>query len=254
MNKLRACSNNALCAATLGGLIATLVGGIVVTLATSYLTTYLVERKITAASGEIITRNDLADAIKKAKSRIVATGYVLSDINADLIKGRMEESPNFIATIVMVDPLGVGGSNRIICQRQRDEEGDLSNFEDYSEILKKLREFRAPIKTRNLIGSRLTLGLIDLYPTMTVMLIDDDLYVYFYPYGDGANSPVIKFSDYVHTRDKRGAFFDEHLNKITGYRERVRDSKTKFLRTDADFKPYEDADMNPPCVFIKPKT
>ena len=194
------------------------------------------------------TRDDLRQALRVAKRRVIAAGYVLSDVDADFIKARHDHSPEFEATIVMVDPLGTGGPYRVMCQRQRDEDGDNTTYSNYSRVLNKLKEFRSPAKTGSLIGNKLKVGVIDLYPTLGVFLIDDDLYVYFYPYQGAGNSPVIKFSNYVQTRDKRGDYFDDYLNKVTWYRTQTDGRKTKFLQTDKDWMPYEKADNNQPCT------
>jgi len=194
------------------------------------------------------TREELRQALRGAKQRVVAAGYVLSDIDADFIKSRHDSFPDFEATLVMVDPLGAGGPYRAMCQRQRDEEGEHSTYSNYSRVLSKLREFRSPAKTGNLIGNKLKIGMSDLYPTLAVFLIDNDLYVYFYPYEGAGNSPVIKFSNYVQSRDKRGDFFDDYLNKVTWYRNQTAVRKTKFLLTDKDWASYEKADDNHPCT------
>lgn len=191
---------------------------------------------------EVITRADLTRALGGANERIVAAGYVLSDITPDFIRGLMQKSSGFKATIVMVDPLGPGN---IVCQRQRDEEGDQSNYANYTEIINKIRDFRSPAKTGSWIGDRLKVGVIDLYPTLAVVLVDNDLYVYPYPYGTAADSPVLKFTNYARSPGASGKIFDDHLNKITGYRSTVVDSKTRFLVTEDDWKRYEQADINP---------
>jgi hypothetical protein len=217
-------------------------GAVLVGLITGYI---LSESSGAGDRVEVITRGQLRQAIEDAKVRIIATGYVVSDIDADLINRKPN---NFVLTLVMVDPLGEGGPDSNICQRQSDEEDNNSQFEDYDEIIKKLKQFHSPAKTGALIGSRLKLGVVDLYPTMAVMMVDNDLYAYFYPYGQGSDSPVIKFNDYwtAKEKDKRGEFFDQHLNKLTLYREKVKHSKTKFLVTDVDFKVYEDQPN--PCL------
>jgi hypothetical protein len=196
---------------------------------------------------ETVTREDLSQALRAAKKRVVAAGYVLSDIDADFIKAQHEKSPDFEATVVMVDPLGAGGPNRVMCQRQRDEEGDNSTYSNYGRVISKLREFHSPAKTGKLLGDKLKLGVIDLYPTMAVFLVDDDLYVYFYPYQGAGNSPVIKFDNYARSKDPRGEFFDDYLNKVTWYRASTGVRKTKFLVTDQDWKPYESASDSQPC-------
>jgi len=196
---------------------------------------------------ETTTRDELRQALRTAKKRVVAAGYVLSDIDADFIKAQHDRSPDFEATVVMVDPLGAGGPNRVMCQRQRDEEGDNTTYSNYARVLNKLREFHSPAKTGPLLGNKLKLGVIDLYPTMGVLLVDDDLYVYFYPYQGAGNSPTIKFENYSRSKDLRGEFFDDYLNKVTWYRSNTGVRKTKFLVTDKDWKPYESASDNQPC-------
>jgi hypothetical protein len=195
-----------------------------------------------------VTRRDLTQAVRAAKRRVIATGYVLSDLDADLIKSQHDRLPDFEAIVVMVDPLGAGGPSRVMCQRQRDEEGDTTSYSNYSRVLNKLREFRSPAKTGKLLGNQLKVGVIDIYPTLGVILVDDDLYAYFYTYAGGGNSPVIRFENYVNTKDKRGEYFDDYLNKVTWYKSQVGVRKTKFLLTDKDWIPYETADNNQPCA------
>ena len=194
------------------------------------------------------TRDELKQALRSAKKRVVAAGYVLSDIDADFVKGQHDKSPDFEATVVMVDPLGAGGPLRVMCQRQRDEEGDNATYSNYGRVLNKLREFHSPAKTGTLLGNKLKVGVIDLYPTMGVYLVDDDLYVYFYPYQGAGNSPVIRFENYARSKDPRGEFFDDYLNKVTWYRTSTGVRKTKFLMTAKDWKPYESATDNQPCT------
>lgn len=199
---------------------------------------------------EFVTKNDLAAALRASKKRIKAAGYVLQDVDADLIKDRAEQSSDFEATIVLADPLGVGESKSVICQRQRDENPRERSFDDYAAIIGKIQDFSSTTKTGNLIGKRLTLGVVDLYPTMAVFMVDDDLYAYFYTYGAASDSgPVIKFKDYTHTRDKQGQYFESHLNRITD--RNSGNGVTKFL-TDSDFKIYESADKNHPCLKGSP--
>lgn len=194
------------------------------------------------------TRRDLNQAVRAAKRRVIAAGYVLSDVDADFIKSQHDRLPDFEAIVVMVDPLGAGGPNRVMCQRQRDEDGDMTSYSNYSRVLNKLKEFRSPAKTGKLLGNQLKVGVIDMYPTLGVILVDDDLYVYFYTYAGGGNSPVIKFDNYSNTKDQRGKYFDDYLNKVTWYRDQMGVRKTKFLLTDKDWIPYEAADGNQPCT------
>lgn len=179
---------------------------------------------------EFVTRNDLEKSIKDAKTKIEAVGYVLKIIDPDFINNKMKGTPTFTAKIVMVDPLG---SKKVICQRQYDEDNKPRN---YTQILERIKEFIQ--KSKNSLGDHLQLGLTDVYPTIAVIIIDDDLYTYFFPYhGLGTDSPVIKFRNY--NQDERAKFFENHLRKIF--------ESAKYLSKDADYKRYESANSNDPC-------
>lgn len=193
------------------------------------------------------TREELKTAVWAAKNHIYAAGLVLSDIDADYINARYKQNHDFKAIVVMVDPLGAGGLNRVICQRQRDEDGDSTDYSNYGRILNKLTEFHS--KTGKLLKDTLQIGVIDKYPTMAVLLVDDDLYVYCYPYHSADSSPVIKFENYTHGKDPRADFFvDNYLNKITGYLNQQEVRKTKFLTTEKDWAPYLKPAGDPGCT------
>jgi len=184
-------------------------------------------------SVELITDEKFADYLKDAKS-IKATGYVLHNITPDYIHGRILNEPDFNAKLVMIDPLG-----KSICQRE-DDEGGQSN---YNTLRSKIYDFwqknSDQITARN---PRLQVSTIDVYPTMNVIIINDnDLYVHFYSYKDlGTKSPILRFSNYK--SDTRAAFFENHLNNIF-------EDKTKLRRlvTGQDFQRYEEASHNNPC-------
>lgn len=183
-----------------------------------------------------MTLQDLSKAIEGAKVRIEATGYYLSQMEPDTINRIMLNSPRLTAKIVMVDPL----PGKAICQRQYDEDNVSRN---YSKIIQKVQEFRQ--KCRSLIDDeRLKVGLIDAYPTMSVTIVDDDLYAYFYPYKSlgteshlGPGGPVLKFSNY--TRNAQAKFFENHLNHVF--------NGIKFLSGDGDYDRYRNAPLKDPC-------
>lgn len=76
---------------------------------------------------------------------------------------------------------------------------------------------------------------------MTVIIIDDDLYAYFYPYkGLGTSSPVLRFRNYA--KDDRAKFFETHLRSVF--------KSAVFLSSDADYKRYETADLKDPCFSL----
>jgi hypothetical protein len=223
--KLSAWSNNALFAAVVGGLL--------VIATTALVTTYIVNKRNSDNQQlrpvEVITIGDFEQALRDAKNKVEATGYVMSRLTPDYISGKMRDIPKFTASIVVVDPL----PRKVICQRQYDEDNKPRSYE---QAILKLREFRQ--KGKNLIGERLKLGVIDAYPTMAVIIIDDALYAYFYPYKElGATGPVFKFSDYV--KDERAKFFETHLRRVFQH--------ARFLSSDTDYKPYETADLKDPC-------
>lgn len=216
-------SNNALFAAVAGGLSVIAI--------TALITTYVVSWRNADGQNlgnvETIEMADLQKALSDAKEKVKATGYVLVKVTPDQINDKITAFPKFTATIVMVNPL-----SKANCQRELDENNPRRNFE---QILHRLSEFRQ--KSKSEIGQRLKVGVSNKYPTMTVLIIDHDLYAYFYPYnGLGTSSPVLKFRDYV--KDERARFFENHLDSI------LKDAT--YLSKDDDYKPYG-PDTKYPC-------
>jgi hypothetical protein len=223
--RLSSLSNNPLFAAVAGGLLVIAI--------TALVTTHIVNKwNVDNQKGspvEVVNLGDVEEALRNAKYKVEATGYVLSRLTPDYVIGKMHDMPKFTTNIVMVDPI----PRNVICQRQHDEDNKPRN---YQQILLKLREFRQ--KGKSLVGERLKLGVIDAYPTMAVIIIDDDLYVYSYPYKAlGTDSPVLKFSNYL--KDDRAKFFETHLRNVF--------QNAKFLVSDADYKQYETANLKDPC-------
>jgi hypothetical protein len=227
-------SNNQLIA----GLIVALLVMIGSPIGSYYVVKYIQSREIKpqVRSIETVTMKDLENSLAEAKTNIKATGYYIKSIDPDLISSKISDSTKFSAKIVMVDPLA---PNKIICQRQRDEDDQPRN---YQQILLKIREFRQ--KSENQFGERLKIGLIDVYPTMNVIIVDEDLYAYFYPYKAygvasdlGPSSPILKFSNY--TKDERAKFFSNHLDNIF--------NKATFLSPSVNYRRYEAADLKDPC-------
>lgn len=180
---------------------------------------------------EIVKAQVLQNALMQAKDRIKATGYFINYISPDELARWVKDSPDLKAEIILVDPLGV---NKVVCQRQNDEDNQASNFE---KILSKIKDFHG--STKNLLGNKLDLRVIDVYPTMCVIIVDRDLYAYFYPYKElGTDSPILKFSNYKENKD--AIFFTRHLNTIF--------ERAKPINTDSQFQPYKSDKLPDPCI------
>ena len=176
----------------------------------------------TAAPGraQLVTQEDLRLALNDAKRSIRASGFLVQAIDSDLVNDRVRRAPDFTAELLMVDPL----NSAVVCARQRDED----NYLTYEKIVLKIRIFHKT--SADLLGNKLRLAVTNSYPTMTVVMIDDDLYAYFYPYGKAATgSPVLKIQDYE--TDERAKFFVEHYNKLR--------NDARELVQDADFQKYD---------------
>jgi hypothetical protein len=218
-SKLSALSNNAFFAQIVGGLIVVVV-----------ITMYGDRRWKTAtiALPDFVTVDELANALAQARTRVQAVGYVVTGISPDYMSRKFKLYPKFEATMIMTDPFADA-----ICRREYDEDNQARNYQG---IIMKLREFRQ--KTKPFIGERFRVGVSNVYPTMTVIIIDDDLYTYFYPFrGIGIESPVLKFANF--NSDERAKFFQKHLDNVI--------KEAKVLSTDQEFKPYETAKLEDPC-------
>ena len=177
---------------------------------------------------QLVTQDDLRNAVRDAKSTIRAAGFLVQSIDPDLVKEKSRSNPNFSTELLMVDPL----NTEVVCARQRDEGHDLT----YGKLLLKLRIFQS--NSKSLLGNQFKLGVTDAYPTISVIMVDSDLYAYFYPYNKpGTESPILKFTNYEN--DDRARFFVEHYNNLR--------AAARQLTQDADFKKYEEANLNFKC-------
>jgi hypothetical protein len=180
------------------------------------------------SSAQLATQDELRTALRDAKSTIRAAGFLVQAVDPDLLIDKTRVLPDFKAEILMVDPLNV----TVVCKRQEDEGNHLT----YGKSLLKLRIFHNNLKS--LLGNRLKVGVTDAYPTMSVIMIDDDLYAYFYSYNKpGTDSPILKFTNYA--KDARAKFFVDHYNSLR--------LNARQLVQDADFEKYDQADMNFKC-------
>jgi len=142
-------------------------------------------------------------AVKQAKSRIWASGVALSKLNPQLIAEKVKEGVT--VQMAYLSPCG-----DMVKQRMDDEnnpdaavniKGNLNKFDTFT------RDFNVMQK------DSLKVKLTNVYPTMVVIIIDNDLYAYFCPYGAVcSNSPVLVFKDYEKKPKSTAAkFFEDHF-------------------------------------------
>src|SRR6267142_1667852 len=142
-------------------------------------------------------------AVKQAKSRIWASGVALSKLNPQLIAEKVKEGVT--VQMAYLSPCG-----DMVKQRMDDEnnpdaavniKGNLNKFDTFT------RDFNVMQK------DSLKVKLTNVYPTMVVIIIDNDLSAYFCPYGAVcSNSPVLVFKDYEKKLKSTAAkFFEDHF-------------------------------------------
>lgn len=174
-------------------------------------------------SVEFITEGDLKKLIDEANSKILASGYLLEGINPNTLADRVRKSDTFTAQIVIVNPLS---KKRIICQRDEDEHKTTPRT--YADIIQKIQRFNEA--REGLPEKSFQLRLSDVYPTMAVFIIDDDLCAYFYPYaGKGNQGPILKFSKY--TTSEPAKFFFKHFNSVFDDAVPLTDSQYQSFKT-----------------------
>jgi hypothetical protein len=150
--------------------------------------------------------------IKSAKHRLTATGVALSSLDSQRILERAEAG--VVTTLTYVDPCGDA-----IVKRQTDE----NNYHAARNIVNTIQKFDPatnPIdeKQKRFLEVKITPA----YPTMVVIIADEDLYAYFCAYGSVcSDSPVLVFHDYE--KNEAASFFKAHVDKIPS--EQVTDYK-----------------------------
>jgi hypothetical protein len=147
-------------------------------------------------------------AIRNARNRILALGIALSKLDPKLIAGKVKEGVT--AQVIYLNPC-----HDTIRQRQNDE----NNQDAVSRIKANLQAFGTHTKDFNpALKSSLQVKLTDIYPTMVVVIIDDDLYAYFCPHNaECTTSPVLVFKDFRGKTppDVAAQFFESQFNNIS---------------------------------------
>lgn len=151
--------------------------------------------------------------ISGANYRVFATGTILTPFTIQRVKQLIEKirkAENFTAKLIMLKPNGSAVKARVV-----DEKTPLIPFNVAGKLLE-LRELITHELSPN-DKNRLMVKCIDVYPTMAVIIIDDDLYTYSYPFGARAtDSTVIIFRKFASDPQisNLAAFFERHFNSI----------------------------------------
>jgi hypothetical protein len=157
----------------------------------------------------------LTEKISKATVRVYATGIMISSLEPMHLKELVEKvrkNPDFKVKLVMLKPDG-----EALKLRSKEEEGNAPNrFKIAARLIylhKLIEDQENPLSQNE--KDRIAVKYIDVYPTISVTIIDNDLYAYFYPYNaQGLESPVIIFRDFKSKEDKIANFFETHFNNI----------------------------------------
>ncbi|MBL8148446.1 MAG: serine/threonine protein kinase [Blastocatellia bacterium] len=162
------------------------------------------------------------ELIESAKKEIVAEGIYLESFNPSKLTKLAKAKPSLKVKIMLLDP---GGD--VVVRRERDE-GHLNR----TRIMQKFLDFDEQLKRNSLkdveVG-KFELKCFNIYPTIAVVMIDDDLYAYFYSYGElGTGSPVIKVTKREQSDFFR--FFEKHLQSV---------DKASRILTERDFTQYK---------------
>lgn len=158
-------------------------------------------------------------ALRNAKIRIWASGVSLSKLNPQLIAEKVKEGVP--VQMAYVNPCGDMIKKRMADENNPDAVGNIRiNINKFDTFTRDFSETQKDL---------LKVKLADSYPTMVVIIIDNDLYAYFCPYGTVcSNSPVLIFKDYYEQKPKTTAakFFEDHflavsskLKSITNYKD-----------------------------------
>jgi hypothetical protein len=147
-------------------------------------------------------------AIKNARVRVWASGVALRKLNPQLIAEKVKDGVN--ARLIYLNPCG-----ETVRRRQEDE----NNPNATGNIRAGLNTFDTYTKDFNESQQRdLQVKLTDVYPTMIVVIIDDDLYAYFCPYGAVCTgSPVLVFRQYRKKKpiSPSAKFFEDHFSRVS---------------------------------------
>lgn len=151
---------------------------------------------------------DWKKLIQGAQREVRAEGTVLDGIDIDDLTKSLTEprARKLNVKLVLLDPEG-----QAVEQRMRDE--GPTGHDNRFHIREKIRSFQFAQTSAgsDLWKDRFRLVVRDTYPTMAVIVVDDDLYAYFYALRKkGTESPVLQFSNYRNS-GSLATLFEDHL-------------------------------------------
>ena len=155
------------------------------------------------------------ELIKHAETEVRADGIVLDRLDTGTLIESLKRSARLQVQLVLLDPEGT------VVQQRSEDENPKAPHDNPSKIREKIRAFQV---ARNEPDSgswrdRFQLFVRNTYPTATVIVVDDELYAYFYPFREmGNQGPVFKFPHYKNS-GPLGELFERHLGKLLDAKE-----------------------------------
>lgn len=146
--------------------------------------------------------------IGSTQRQVLAEGIVLQGIEVDALVRSLRRSDHLTVKVVLLDPEG-----HVVKEREADESPGPAH-DNRAWLIAKIKSFQAARTGpgSDLWKERFQLLVRDTYPTMAVIVVDDDLYAYFYPFRKrGTESPVFKFPHYRQLNDPLAGSFEGHL-------------------------------------------
>ncbi len=171
----------------------------------------------------------LEEKIGGAKKQVLAIGTLLSPIPPPRVEKLIEKiksDPTFKVKLVVMNPKSEMLKARISDEKSSDYKAVRANIENKILQLDKLISEQLSSSDKK----RMTLKCSDKYPTISVYIIDDDLYTYSYPHGDkAAGAAVIILRKYADNPEIKylADFFEKHLNSVMEDATEVKNGKCK---------------------------
>ncbi|MBI3327309.1 MAG: helix-turn-helix transcriptional regulator [Nitrospinae bacterium] len=151
--------------------------------------------------------------IHAAHTRLRAAGFALTEIAGALrvpIFNKIMRSDHFSAMLTLNDPLVPTAKLREGDERVTDAKSRMHMAEITLQLLD-LKKDLAKLER----GDRLIVKHVKAYPTIAVVVVDNDLYAYFYPFRQrGTESPILEFRGYEQAPSELANFFLEHLKQL----------------------------------------
>jgi len=174
------------------------------------------QASIPTPSYKIVSRDSISwgELIRNAKFRVYATSILASGVDeqglVDLVE-KVKTNTQFQVKLILLKPNGKFVGIRADDEKMSRNPGRIA---DKLITLKELSEEKLTLEAKK----RLSVKCIDVYPTISVIIIDHDLYAYFYPYrAKGTSSPVVVFQNIDDNTDESRnlvAFFQQHFQAI----------------------------------------